>query len=138
MAAQGISVAGIVRQGDALFIARRKPGGSLGGKWEFPGGKVEDGERVEEALVREYAEELSLPVRVGEEIASAVFEHKGIERTLRAYRIYFAGDNFINNLVLCDHEEWKWASVEEIETLDFAPSDLQILPALKTYLASNP
>jgi 8-oxo-dGTP diphosphatase len=71
MTAQGISVAGIARQGAALFIARRKPGGSLGGKWEFPGGKVEEGESAEQALVREYAEELSLPIRVGEEIGSA-------------------------------------------------------------------
>jgi hypothetical protein len=75
---------------------------------------------------------------VGEEIGSAFFEHNGIKRTLRAYRIYFDSDTVTEKLVLIDHEEWKWAQVEEIETLDFAPSDLQILPALKTYLASNP
>jgi 8-oxo-dGTP diphosphatase len=136
--AAGVSVAGIVRHQDRLFIARRVPGGSLGNKWEFPSGKVEEGEAEEEALVREFQEEFSLAIKVGEELARAVFTHMGVKRNLRAYLIQFETAGFAEALVLNCHEEWKWASIEEIEKLDFAPSDVKILPALKAYLKANP
>jgi mutator protein MutT len=130
------SVAGIALRDGAFFIARRRPGGSLGGKWEFPGGKAEAGEGAEEALVREFREEFSLSIRVGEELGKSRFIHNGAGRTLLAYRIYFDSED--PSLVLTDHEEWKWASIGEIEGLDFAPSDLNLLPALKAYLKANP
>jgi 8-oxo-dGTP diphosphatase len=123
------SVAGIAMEGGKLFIARRIAGGDLGGKWEFPGGKAEEGESAGEALVREYDEEFSVPVKVGDLLGSASFEHKGIVRTLNAYRIYFLSTRF----KLAEHTEWRWASIEEIEKLDFAPSDGKLLPALKAY-----
>ncbi|MDR3173353.1 MAG: NUDIX domain-containing protein [Treponema sp.] len=129
------SVAGIALREGRFFIARRLPGGSLGGKWEFPGGKAEEGEGAEAALIREFQEEFSLPIRVGEELGKSLFLHNGVQRTLRAYRIYFDGDG---PPVLADHEEWKWASIAEIEGLDFAPSDLNLLPALKAYLNAEP
>jgi 8-oxo-dGTP diphosphatase len=136
--ATGISVAGIARLGDKLFIARRVPGGSLGNKWEFPGGKAEEGETEPEALAREFREEFSVSIRVGEELARAVFTHKGVKRNLRAYLIHFETPDPARTLVLNDHEEWKWAAIEEIEGLDFVPSDTKILPALKAYLKANP
>ncbi|MDR3146150.1 MAG: NUDIX domain-containing protein [Treponema sp.] len=138
MKASGVSVAGIARRGERLFIARRLPGGSLGDKWEFPGGKAEEGEAEPEALVREFQEEFSLPIRVGRELARAVFTHKGVKRNLRAYLIDFETADPAKALVLHEHVEWKWASLEEIEHLDFAPSDLKILPALTAYLKANP
>jgi 8-oxo-dGTP diphosphatase len=132
-----VSVAGIARRGNDLFIARRVPGGSLGGKWEFPGGKVEAGEGAEEALVREFREEFSLSVEAGEEVAQAVFVHHGVKRDLRAFLVRFGPADPAEAVLNC-HEEWKWAPVGEIEKLDFAPSDLKLLPALKTYLQANP
>ncbi|MDR2178366.1 MAG: (deoxy)nucleoside triphosphate pyrophosphohydrolase [Treponema sp.] len=133
----GVSVAGIARRGDKLFIARRSSGGSLGNKWEFPGGKVEEGETGEEALAREFQEEFSLPIQVGEEVARAVFTHNGVERNLRAYLIRLE-DADLPGAVLTDHKEWKWAPIGEIERLDFAPSDIKLFPALKSYLKANP
>jgi mutator protein MutT len=132
--AAAFSVAGIALRDGKFFIAHRLPGGSLGGKWEFPGGKAEKGEGAEETLIREFQEEFSLPIRVGKRLGKSLFLHNGVERTLLAYRIYFDGDG---PPVLSDHEEWKWASIAEIEGLDFAPSDLNLLPALKAYLETN-
>jgi mutator protein MutT len=132
------SVAGIALKEGRFFIARRLPGGSLGGKWEFPGGKAEEGEGAEEALVREFQEEFSLPIRVGEKLGESRFRHNGIERALLAYQIYFDPDDPARPPVLTDHEEWRWASMPEIEGLDFAPSDLNLLPFLKAYLKAEP
>jgi 8-oxo-dGTP diphosphatase len=121
------SVAGIAFNGNKLFIARRKRGGAVGGCWEFPGGKVEPGEHDAGALIREFQEELGISVRVGEYLGSASFEHKGVLRVLNAYEIFLPGTGF----TLLVHSEWKWASLDEIEGLDFAGSDRKLLPGLR-------
>jgi 8-oxo-dGTP diphosphatase len=121
-------VAGIARKGDRYFIARRISGGDMGEKWEFPGGKTEKGETDGEALVREYGEEFSVPVEVGEFLGSASFVHKGKRRILNAYSIDFLK----TNLRLTEHTEWRWATLEEMESLDFVDSDRKLFGVLKT------
>ncbi|MDR1898798.1 MAG: NUDIX domain-containing protein [Treponema sp.] len=128
------SVAGIALEGAAVFVARRKAGGDLGGKWEFPGGKAEEGESDQEALVREYGEEFAVPVEVGPFLGAASFEHGGRSFSLNAYRIRFVHTGFR----AAEHEEWRWVPLEEIKQLDFAPSDLLLLPLLQTYLEGQP
>jgi 8-oxo-dGTP diphosphatase len=120
------SVAGIARNGDAFFIACRKNGGDMGGKWEFPGGKVEKGESGAEALIREFREELSVDIEVGPLLGNAVFEHRGETRNLSAYAVSFRTTDF----VLREHTEWRWARPEEIRELDFAGSDRGLFAAL--------
>ncbi|MDR2786730.1 MAG: NUDIX domain-containing protein [Treponema sp.] len=128
-----VSVAGIAVQGDRLFIARRVPGGDLGEKWEFPGGKAEEGESCEEALIREFREEFGVTVKVGPRIASSSFEHRGVVRDLYACLVYFTDFDFLPG----EHSAWKWADFAEIEKLDFAGSDRKLFPALKVYLEGN-
>ncbi|MDR3170242.1 MAG: NUDIX domain-containing protein [Treponema sp.] len=125
----GRSVAGITVEQGKLFIARRRPGGDMGEKWEFPGGKVESGETDEEALIREYAEELGVPITTGPLLGTISFEHRGT-RYLYAYQVYFEAHNF----TLSEHTEWRWAGLEALEELDFAGSDRQLLPLLKARL----
>jgi 8-oxo-dGTP diphosphatase len=126
------SVAGIAVEGDKLFIARRKAGGDLGGKWEFPGGKAEEGESDEAALSREFAEEFSLSVTIGSLMADTFFEHGGETFYLHAYRIAFSDG--LEHIRLAEHSEWQWAPFSAIERLDFAGSDRRLLPALKAQL----
>lgn len=59
-------VAGILRKGDQILVGRRPEGHSLGGLWEFPGGKIERGEGPEVALARELREELGIEAQIGE------------------------------------------------------------------------
>jgi 8-oxo-dGTP diphosphatase len=120
------SVAGIAWDDGKFFIARRLQGGAMGDKWEFPGGKVEGEESDQEALRREYREEFGLEIAVGDFVGSAVFEHRGIERQVRAYRVFFS----TTNLTLAAHTQWRWASLDEIEQLDFVDSDRKLLPAI--------
>ncbi|MDR2093892.1 MAG: (deoxy)nucleoside triphosphate pyrophosphohydrolase [Treponema sp.] len=122
------SVAGIAIEGGKVFIARRLKSGDMGGKWEFPGGKVEGNETDEEALVREYEEEFGAAVRVGRHLGQTSFEHGGITRLLNAYRIYFTD----KIAVMREHTESRWVSFAELETLDFADSDFKLFPFLKT------
>jgi 8-oxo-dGTP diphosphatase len=123
----GKSVAGIAFEQGKVFIARRLPGGDLGEKWEFPGGKVEPGESDGEALIREYQEEFGVPVEIGVPLGTVSFEHRGCTHTLNAYRVSFSCRDF----TLKEHTEWRWADLGELETLDFADSDRKLLPGLK-------
>jgi 8-oxo-dGTP diphosphatase len=127
------SVAGIAFREQKFFIARRLPGGALGERWEFPGGKVEDGESDEAALIREFNEELGVAVRVGRLLGSAAFEHGGQARTLNAYEVSFDGEG----LTLSVHSQWKWAGLDEIRGLEFAGSDRKLFPALAAFVKSR-
>ncbi len=117
------SVAGIALRNDLVFAARRKPGGSMGGKWEFPGGKLEIGESPEETLVREFREELGLGIRPGALLGESEFENGGVRFRLRAYRVDFEGEPAF----LAEHEEVRWLTRADLEALDLAPSDRSLL-----------
>jgi 8-oxo-dGTP diphosphatase len=133
------SVAGIAVKGNPcpaaqvrLFVAKRRAGGDLGGKWEFPGGKVEPGESDEDALRREYLEEFGLAVQTGEALANSEFAHNEKIYTLAAWRVYF-DEAALDRITLAEHTQWQWASLADIEKLDFAGSDRALFPALYSY-----
>jgi 8-oxo-dGTP diphosphatase len=120
-------VAGIAWDRGKFFIAQRLEGGDMGGRWEFPGGKVDGAESDQEALKREYREEFAVDIAVGDFLGSAVFERRGSPRRVNAYRVFFSSLDF----TLAEHVQWRWASLDEIERLDFVDSDRKLLPALK-------
>jgi 8-oxo-dGTP diphosphatase len=124
------SVAGLAIKDGKIFIAQRVPGGSLGECWEFPGGKVEGNESDEEALIREYQEEFNISIRVGRHIGNAEFKHKNILRKLNAYEVFFQSEEF----TLCEHTDWRWATIDEVEQCNLADSDRKLLPAIRNYL----
>lgn len=116
-----ISVAGIIVHNDRFFLGKRKPGGSIGGKWEFPGGKVKKDESLEHALIREFKEELDIEIIVKDFITEQKFSSKDHTFTLNAFYIELVGDDIKHN----EHDEFKWFTVEEIKLLgdDLADSD---------------
>lgn len=122
-----LSVAAVFHRNGKLLLAKRVPGGSLSECWEFPGGKVEDGESAEEALVRELKEELEVQVQVGRCVAEGSFIHKGQERHLEAYLVECA-ESDLDSLVLHEHTETCWVSCREIADYNLADSDRDILP----------
>jgi 8-oxo-dGTP diphosphatase len=127
------SIAGICLENGKLFIARRLPGGDLGGKWEFPGGKLEAGETDADALAREFTEELDVSIKTGPLLGAASFEHNGKEHTVNAYRVFFEN----HNVVLTEHSEYRWAGIADIETLEFAGSDRKLLSAIQETLKAE-
>ena len=114
-----ISVCGVNIQGGAYFLARRKPGGTQGGRWEFPGGKVEKEENPTTALVREFEEELGVVVTVGEQLAETSFLHREEQYILFAYQVEIPKVPW----VLREHEEAGWFTPQQIQTMDLSESD---------------
>lgn len=107
-----------------LFLARRAPGQPLPGYWEFPGGKTEPGESLEDALRRELHEELAMVVEVGEEIGrTPIPGAKGLP--LVALRAWTHGG--IPRLTV--HDRYCWVAPAEARNLRLAPADIPLLNA---------
>jgi 8-oxo-dGTP diphosphatase len=121
-----LSLCGVVVEGGRYLVARRNPGGSQGGKWEFPGGKQEPGETSEQALAREFAEELSVPVTVGRLLHVGGFTNAGKAYRLEAWETSLRGREFR----LTEHQELRWVGLAELTALDLSDSDRQVAEAL--------
>ena len=123
--------AAIIYNEGRVLVARRKAGGDLAGKWEFPGGKLEVGETPEAALSRELLEELALAeTPIGPFIGSSTFRKNGTLYRLLAYRV----DTLSGTPQLIEHEEIRWAAPEELDRFDLADSDRSLLPQIKAAL----
>ncbi len=115
--------AGIIEKDGKFLIAKRKTGKCIGAKWEFPGGKLEDGETLEECLKRELKEELNIDVEIKEFFDSSIFSCDGKEIELLAYRVlYLSGD-----LTLYDHDEVRWVNPSELMNYEFTLPDVPIV-----------
>lgn len=118
--------AAIINNNGELLCAQRGYG-SLIGKWEFPGGKVEKGETDQQALAREIKEELNIVVEVDELIDENYNEYKDKNVNLKVYKCkYVSGE--INDT---EHQALEWKKPDTIESLDWADADR---PIVDTYL----
>ena len=120
--------AAIIESDDKILIAQRKSEDDIfGGFWEFPGGKIEDGETPEECMARELMEELEIEVEVGTLITSNKHRYPDGIFELLAYRVQHICGNFVLN----DHDEIKWITIDEISNFVFPPANTPIINYLK-------
>ena len=108
--------------------------GECAGLWEFPGGKVEEGESDEEALEREFDEEFGMPLLPVELIAETSFVHHGRRRRLAAWACKLEGDR---NFRLREHLELRWCLPEEALILPFVESDRSLLPRILEWMTGR-
>lgn len=122
-----------------LLVARRSAPPKFAGMWEFPGGKVEDGESFEDALHRELREELGVGVRLGSEIPAP--DEAGWPLNERAVmRVWFAELLDGEPRPLEDHDELRWVPLEDgVEALGlpWIPADFPIVRALLDQVAAK-
>lgn len=133
MAKKEIHVVGavILKEGKIL-CAQRGDRGSLAGMWEFPGGKIEAGETVREALVREITEELECQVNVGDEITTTIHEYDfGIVSLTTFYSELIEGEP-----VLTEHAAVKWLASSELDQLEWAPADIPAVRIIEADFAA--
>lgn len=123
-------VCGIIFKEDEILLCRRKPEKSLGGYWEFPGGKVEFGESESEALIRELREELAMQVEIGKHFKTIIHQYEDVKVELIAYYCRFIQADFI----LTDHDEIKWVEKRELLSFNLAPADVPIAEAIASMI----
>ena len=119
-------VAAVIRDGRRIFATQRGYG-PWKDWWEFPGGKIEEGETPETALVREIREELDTEIAVGEKLADVEYDYPDFHLSMAC----FACRVLSGSLVLKEHESAGWLLPEELETVRWLPADLEIIHQLQ-------
>lgn len=111
-------VAAIIVENDKIFATQRGYGEFKGG-WEFPGGKIEEGETPRQALVREIQEELDTEIEVGELINRVEYDYPQFHLSMDCFLCKIKS----GKLVLKEHEDAKWLRRDELGSVDWLPAD---------------
>lgn len=118
-------VAAIIRKGDKVFATQRGYG-DFKDWWEFPGGKIEPGEKPEEALVREIREELSTEISVDKFLYTVDWDYPKFHLTMHCFMCSLVTEA----LHLNEHEAAKWLDKSEIHSVKWLPADEILLPLI--------
>ena len=117
-------------QGEPIIFATQRGYGDFKGGWEFPGGKIEEGETPQDALVREIKEELETEIAVGELIDTIEYDYPTFHLSMDC----FWCEIIKGDLVLKEHEDAKWLTKESIDSVDWLPADISIIDRLRNAL----
>lgn len=119
-------VAAIIRNGEQIFATQRGYGEFKDG-WEFPGGKIEQGETPQQALIREIKEELDTEIEVGELIQTVEYDYPQFHLTMHCFWCTVkSGD-----LVLKEHEAARWLTKETLDSVDWLPADEGLIEKIR-------
>lgn len=125
-------VAAIIIKDNKIFATQRGYGEFKDG-WEFPGGKVEQGEAPENAIVREIKEELDTVIEVKEYFDTVEYDYPNFHLSMKCYICTVVS----GKLELLEHEAAKWLDKDSLDTVDWLPADLGLVDKLKDYLSKN-
>ncbi|MGC4894093.1 (deoxy)nucleoside triphosphate pyrophosphohydrolase [Micromonospora sp. DT31] len=128
-----VVVGAAIIEGDRVLACERSQPAEVAGRWEFPGGKVEPGESESDALARECVEELGVRVAVGARVGPDVPMAHGRS----VLRIYAARLLHGDQPTALEHAELRWLSAAELDSVDWLPADVPIVPALRPLLTGS-
>ena len=120
----------INENGDPMIFATQRGYGDFKGGWEFPGGKIEEGETPREALVREIREELETEIAVGELIDTVEYDYPTFHLSMDC----FWAEIVSGNLVLKEHEAAKWLTKDELGTVEWLPADIGLIEKMRVVM----
>ena len=121
-------VAALIWDKEKFMICQRPKHKTRGLLWEFVGGKVEQGESRQQALVRECREELDVTVSVGEVFIEVIHEYPDMTVDLTLYNCVIVD----GEPKMLEHNDIRWITPDEIDSFDFCPADKVILEKIKS------
>lgn len=124
--------AAIILQEGSVFATQRGYGAFKDG-WEFPGGKIEENETPQEALVREIREELDTEIAVRDLFDTVEYDYPDFHLSMKCYICTVVS----GNLVLKEHEAARWLNRENLDSVDWLPADLDLIRKLREYLGEQ-
>ncbi|MFQ3203515.1 MAG: 8-oxo-dGTP diphosphatase [Pseudoalteromonas tetraodonis] len=119
---------GVIKKNNNVFICKRADEQHQGGLWEFPGGKVEAGESVFQALKRELFEEVELTIHSSSELVT--IEHDYGDKCVRL-NVHVVS-NFNGQAHGAEGQPSEWVSIDELDNYDFPAANVEIISAIKT------
>lgn len=133
LASKQIGVAVIRDDRDLILIDRRLAKGLLGGFWEFPGGKIEGNETVQECIKREILEEIGIEIAVDSHLITIDHTYSHFRVNLQVYNCrYLSGEA---RAIEC--EEIRWVTIQELDNYTFPAANQEIIRALKDMVNSK-
>ena len=130
---KSIRVSAAVIHRDGKIFATQRGYGEYKGKWEFPGGKREEGESGEEALYREIREELHSTVKIEKLICTTDYDYPTFHLTMDVY----LSTLIEGKLTLLEHEDAQWVSLDSIDDLDWLPADWSVIDEIKKHFSDS-
>ena len=115
-------VAAIIAEKGRIFATQRGYGEFKDG-WEFPGGKIEEGETPQQALVREIQEELDTEVEVGDLLGTVEYDYPTFHLSMQCFLCRIKS----GRLNLKEHEAARWLAEDELDSVDWLPADIEVL-----------
>ena len=120
-------VAAIIHDGEGRIFATQRGYGDYKDGWEFPGGKMEPGETLEEALKREIWEELETRIVVERLVQTVEYDYPNFHLTMHCFWCHVES----GCLTLKEHEAAKWLAMDELDCVDWLPADREVVGRLK-------
>ena len=114
-------------KGETIIFATQRGYGDFKGGWEFPGGKIEEGETPQEALKREIMEELETEIMVGELIDTIEYDYPTFHLSMDC----FWAEIVSGDLVLTEHAAAKWLTKDELDSVEWLPADITLIEKIR-------
>ena len=124
--------AALIVDHDKFLISKRSAGRHLAGYWEFPGGKINQGETGAQACAREIKEELNCTISVDSYFLTCHHEYDDFNLVMDIYICHLQPGQIVQ--VSDAHDELRFISVEQMDDIEFAPADYDFLPNIKSFM----